>query len=95
VSVLDVTPGRIVYSKAGRDAGKRFIVLNQVDDAFVLISDGNLRRIEKPKKKKIKHLALTGEISDTIREKVEKKQKISNSELRKALEEPYNIEVKD
>lgn len=90
---MDVTPGRIVYSKAGRDAGRRFVVLSRIDDTFVLIADGDLRRIEKPKRKKIKHLALTGEVSDVIREKLEKKQKISNSELRKALEEPYNREV--
>jgi ribosomal protein L14E/L6E/L27E len=88
VSFLEVTLGQVVYSKAGRDAGRKFVVIEIVDAFYVLLSDGDLRRIEKPKKKKIKHLKLTGEINEYLSEKLKNKQKITNSEIRKALEDP-------
>ena len=58
VSNLNVALGQVVYSKAGRDAGKDFCNNRIIDDNYVLYHDGDLRRIEKPKKKKIKHLDL-------------------------------------
>ena len=44
--------GRVVYSKAGRDAERPFIVVDGINDSYLLIVDGSLRKIEKPKKKK-------------------------------------------
>lgn len=83
---MDKKIGQVVYSKAGRDSGKKFIILKVEDDSYVWICDGDLRRIEKPKKKKIKHLELTGVVIDLIREKLENGQKVTNSEIRKTLE---------
>jgi large subunit ribosomal protein L14e len=48
--------GRVVLAKAGRDKGKAFIIIQRLDDEYVLIADGAGRTIDKPKKKKIKHL---------------------------------------
>lgn len=86
-SNLNLTLGQIVYSKAGRDAGRRFIVVGILDDSNVLISDGDLRRIEKPKKKKVKHLELTKDINEPLGQRLENKLKVSNSDMRKALAE--------
>ena len=55
-STRDITVGQVVKSRAGRDAGNVFLVLEIVDDKHVLIVDGDKRPLEKPKKKKIKHL---------------------------------------
>jgi ribosomal protein L14E/L6E/L27E len=85
VKFLSVTLGQVVISKAGRDAGKRFVVTRIIDDLYVAISDGDLRKIEKPKKKKIKHLELTGEVVNILEEKLTKNVRISNSEIRKIL----------
>lgn len=82
---MNITLGRIVYSKAGRDTGKKFIVVGLVDESYVLISDGDLRRIEKPKKKKIKHLELTGEIIESLSDKLKNRLKVTNPEIRKNL----------
>lgn len=49
-------PGRIVLSLAGRDRGRKFVVIEEVDQDFVLIADGGLRGIERLKKKRRKHL---------------------------------------
>ena len=53
---MEYNLGELVCSKAGRDAGRKFVVVGIVDNRHVLISDGSLRKIEKPKKKKIKHI---------------------------------------
>jgi large subunit ribosomal protein L14e len=87
VSNLRFTLGQVVCSKAGRDAGKVFMVVGIIDDMNVLISDGDLRRIEKPKKKKVKHLEPTKDISLALGQKLENKLKVSNSDMRKALAE--------
>lgn len=82
---MSIALGHIVVSKAGRDAGRSFIVIKVIDDQFVQITDGDLRRVEKPKKKKIKHLVPTGEIAKTIEEKLMRNARITNPEVRKIL----------
>ena len=48
--------GRAVQSLQGRDAGRCFVILQVVDDQFVLMADGLTRKLDHPKKKKVKHL---------------------------------------
>ena len=43
--------GSEVISKAGRDEGRVFLVIESLDEEYVLISDGETRKMEKPKKK--------------------------------------------
>ncbi len=82
---MNLTLGQVVCSKAGRDKGNKFIVVDIIDEAFVMISDGNLRRIENAKRKKTKHLEDAGEVILSLSDKLEKKVRVSNSEIRKAL----------
>ena len=48
--------GRVVQSRQGRDAGRCFVILQVVDDQFVLMADGLTRKLDHLKKKKVKHL---------------------------------------
>lgn len=82
---MSVTLGQVVVSRAGRDTGRRFVVTKVIDELFVQICDGDLRRIEKPKKKRIKHLEPTGETVEALEEKLKSNIRISNSDIRKAL----------
>lgn len=81
-----ISLGQIVKSKAGRDKDKVFIVVDILDEQFVLICDGDLRRIDKAKKKKIKHLAVYNLVSEEVKNRVERNEKISNLLLRRELE---------
>jgi ribosomal protein L14E/L6E/L27E len=85
-STLELVPGQLVISKAGRDAGKYFIVLKVIDEKFVSLVDGDLRKIENPKKKKVKHLAKTNKLSHYIKEKLIKEEKVSNTMVRREIE---------
>ena len=53
---MSLEPGRVVLSRAGRDAGRLFVVLEQIDEQYYMIADGELRKTTRPKKKKVKHL---------------------------------------
>lgn len=85
MELTDLDIGQIVKSKAGRDKGKVFVVFDKVDDKHVLIVDGSLRRIDKPKKKQIKHLAKTNFVSEEIKAAILNKEKINNAFIRKEL----------
>lgn len=81
------TKGQIVYAKNGRDKAKPFIIVNLEDDYLYLV-DGNLRKLEKPKKKKIKHVQIVNQVDCNIKKKLDENLYILNSDIRKALE-PY------
>lgn len=48
--------GQLVKSKCGRDKDRIFIIKDIIKD-YVLLVDGDLRKIEKPKLKKNKHIS--------------------------------------
>ena len=81
---MDIVKSNIVKSAAGRDKGDFFFVLDTQEE-FLLLADGKTRRVEKPKKKKRKHVTFVGESHSVVAEKIKSSEKITNSELRKAL----------
>lgn len=78
--------GDIVLSKAGRDSGRYYVVVSQIEN-FVFICDGDLHKSDKPKKKKMKHVSATGSRSEYIAEKIAEDSKVTNTELRRAIQE--------
>jgi ribosomal protein L14E/L6E/L27E len=81
--------GTVVYSVAGRDEGRFFVVTEVVNSDYVKIADGDLRRIDTPKLKKTKHLKPQDEALEKIKQKLVDGQKIFDAELKSALR-PYN-----
>ena len=55
---MELIRGTVVRSKAGRD-GDSFLVVLEVLNGFVLVADGKQRLIERPKRKNVKHIAIT------------------------------------
>ena len=78
--------GQIVYSKCGRDKLRPFIV-TEISQDFVCICDGDLRRLEKPKKKNKKHIQITHKIDYNIKQKLEEGKYLTDADFRKALAE--------
>jgi ribosomal protein L14E/L6E/L27E len=60
---MEFVPGVIVRSAAGRDKGDLQVVVS-VDGMFACVCDGKRRPIERPKRKKRKHLFLTNNVLD-------------------------------
>ena len=69
--------GRVVLSKAGRDKGHYFVVMEVLDECHVAIANGCQRKVDNPKKKKIKHLVAKPEIFSEISKKFLKKRGFS------------------
>lgn len=76
--------GTVVLGKAGRDSDRFFVILDIIDNNYVMIADGSTRKLENPKRKKLKHLALT---EVRFHEEVENlhNKSITNSKLRKLI----------
>lgn len=49
--------GMLARSTAGHDTGQLYIIID-VDSTYVYLADGRIRTVEKPKKKKKKHVQL-------------------------------------
>ena len=84
---MDFRDGNIVLSKAGRDKGNYFVVLATVDENFVYIADGDLRKVDNPKLKKCKHLENTGKTSERVCQKLLEGTRVTNPELHRELAE--------
>lgn len=91
---LDAVIGRFVWSKAGRDKDRLFVIIDIADDAHVLIADGDLRPVSKPKKKKLKHLKVTQKIAEEISQTVINRKRLTDDDLRKAVQ-GYLMELTD
>ena len=85
-STNDLTIGQVVRSKAGRDKGRIFLVFDILDNDHVLIIDGDLRKIDKPKKKKVKHLIVYNTVLNELKYKIDNRIKINNAFIRRLLE---------
>ena len=53
--------GQVVFSKCGRDKGRAFVVLS-VEGDYIFLADGHLRPLNKPKKKKVRHVQPTNTV---------------------------------
>ncbi len=82
--IINLAPGQLVKSSQGRDRGQWMIILNIVDNDYALLCDGKIRKIEKPKKKKLKHISKTNIIFDDIQKKI-MQNNISNADIRKKI----------
>jgi large subunit ribosomal protein L14e len=78
--------GQLVRSRAGRDQGRFFMVSALVDSEYVHLVDGQLRKMEKPKKKKRKHLESQKVYFSSLRQKLESGQTVYDYEVRQALQ---------
>ena len=80
-----VEVGRIVTSQAGRDAGRRFLVIRELDQDFILMADGNLRTMDRPKKKRRRHLKPSEKVDMALRTKRMGGEPVSDKEIRETL----------
>lgn len=78
--------GRVVLSKQGHDKGKAFLVVGLVDDTYVLIADGDSRKLAKPKKKQAKHLIPKPHVAAEILGAILKQAQTADSDIRKAIQ---------
>ena len=74
----------IVVSNAGRDRDQLFYVIG-TDGVYTLLANGKDRPLEKPKRKKVKHVSKVLRAETRVAAKILAGDKVLNSELRKDL----------
>ena len=82
----EISISDIIVSTAGRDRGKLFYVIG-TEGVYVLVANGKDRKLEHPKKKKLKHVRFVTRIETRVAAKLRSGEKVLNSELRRDLAE--------
>ena len=85
-TTTDLKIGQVVKSKAGRDKSRVFVIIDIIDDSFVLVVDGDLRKLSSPKKKKVKHLVIYNTVLEEFANMLKSNEKINDATVRKLLE---------
>lgn len=80
---MEYRVGQFVRSKAGHDNGIAYVVV-RTEENYVYVADGDTRRLENPKKKKLKHIQGSYNISEEIARLI-KEGKAENYQLRQFL----------
>ena len=86
---IQAVPGGIVLSTQGRDEGRYYIIKEVLPDGFVMVADGNYKKLASPKKKSLKHVKLLPQKAEAIAEKFSYGGKVFDSEVYSALK-AYN-----
>lgn len=76
--------GMLAKALAGHDLGKIYVIMD-VDEEYVYLVDGKIRTVDKPKKKRKKHVQLIKETSQTLIEKIQSNQKIQNEDIKRVI----------
>ena len=74
----------VVVSTAGRDQGKLFYVVG-TDPVYLMLANGKDRTLDKPKRKKRKHVQKVLRAETRVAAKLASGTKVLNSELRRDL----------
>ena len=82
--ISDYNISDVVKATAGRDREKLFYVVD-ADEQFLLLANGKDRPLDRPKRKKRKHVQKVLRSETRVAEKLKHGDKVLNSELRRDL----------
>ncbi|MCM3631478.1 hypothetical protein SAMN05216378_6026 [Paenibacillus catalpae] len=78
--------GQIVKVLRGKDENSYAVIIEIVDERFVLIVDGDKRRFDQPKKKNVLHLELQPAISSEVTSSLLETGRVTNAKLRYVIQ---------
>ena len=91
--MVEYKKGYFARSKAGHDKGKLYIIIEGTDtgrpEDFILLADGECKLLEKPKKKRVKHVQVIKTCDALINQLLENDLTIRNEDIRLAVKR-YN-----
>ena len=83
-AIPDINISDVVVSTQGRDQGQWFYVVTQ-DPTYLFLANGKDRTLDKPKRKKLRHVQKVLRSETRVVEKLIRGDKVLNSELRRDL----------
>ena len=82
---MNISQGSVVKAVAGKEKNQIFVV-KEVDYRYCWIVDGKRLKLNKPKKKSLKHVQKASKLEFSV-EKLKSEQENVNAEIRKFLKE--------
>ena len=83
-AIPDINISDVVVSTAGRDQGELFYVIDE-DPVYLMLANGKDRSLDKPKRKKRRHVQKVLRSETRVAAKLISGDKVLNSELRRDL----------
>lgn len=80
--------GMLAWSRAGHDKGQLYVI-QKVENGYVYLTDGRLKPLEKPKKKKMMHIQVFRNIPEELRDI--SGGNVKNEEIRKVIRRFSNV----
>ncbi|WP_406677303.1 RNA-binding protein [Moorella sp. ACPs] len=77
--------GQLVYSRAGRDRGRPFLIWQLAGPGRVYLVDGRLRRTSKPKLKNVLHVQAVNRVATVIADRLKRGEVVTDAEVRRAI----------
>ena len=85
---MNYEAGMLAWSRAGHDKDKLYVIV-KTEGEYVYLSDGRLKPVEYPKKKKIRHIQIVRQIPEELLGlNIET---IKNEEIRKVIRRFSNV----
>lgn len=94
---MEIQKSDVVLSQAGRDQGMLFFVID-TDGVYVSLANGKERKVDAPKRKKLKHVRFVLRPDSSVAAKIRSGDKVLNSELRRELAmigQEFNVQTKE
>lgn len=87
--MVEYKKGYFAKSIAGHDKGKLYIIIEGTEtagkDDFVYLTDGELKPLDKPKKKRTKHVQVIKTCDPMIDSLIRDGQEIRNEDIKRAI----------
>ena len=81
---MDIRRGDVVRSLAGHDKDTLFCVID-IDGDFLLLANGKERKLNSPKRKRVKHTQRAGSSDHPVFLRLRTGEPVGDNEVRKAL----------
>ena len=94
---MEIHKSDIVLSLAGHDKGMLFFVID-TDGVYVSLVNGKERKLETPRRKKLRHVRLVLRPDSSVAVKIRSGDRVLNSELRRELAiigQEFNVQTKE
>ena len=81
---MEYQTGMLVESRAGHDKGELYIITG-ITDGYALLSDGRLKPVDHPKRKKPMHIAKKADIPALLAEKLTQGMPLTNEDIKRVI----------